>query len=444
MKFDRRAPVAIVGGLFSGTMTAAQLARLGIRSLLIEGGGRAGRGTAYSTSEPVHLLNVRAEGMSAWPDDAAHFARYFAADGGAPRKFAERRLFGDYLAGILEEAAATGLVEAPESRGVAARLDAGGWSIELEVGEPILANALVLANGNQPPEPMPSEGSPRFLGNPWSEVARTALYQAAGADDAVLIVGTGLTMVDLILSLTAAGHRGRIVALSRRGLLPRAHADFEPDPVRFDDVPQGDVVRLLQWLRRRAGAVGWRAAIDSLRPHSQRLWQALGPEEQRRFARHARPWWDVHRHRIAPQVAQSLRSRVADGSLEIVAGRIAEITDDGEALSVRLAKRGGAGAAPPQRFAYVFNCTGPLGRIGRTTDPLLGQMLDDGLVKPDALGMGLEVDDASRVRGAPNAWALGPLTKGRFWEIVAVPDIRHQAAAVADDISRSLGDDQHA
>lgn len=444
MRSDRRAPVAIVGGGFSGTMAAAQLARRGLRSLLIEGSCRAGRGTAYETPEPAHLLNVRADGMSAWPEDMAHFARYFVASGGAPREFAERRLFGEYLSGILEEAAASGLVEVIESRAVAARPEIGGWSIKLEGSDSLAVGALVLANGNQPPEPIPFEQSARFLGNPWSEAARAAVQMAAAADDAVLIVGTGLTMVDLVLSLTAAGHRGRIVALSRRGLIPRAHAEFDPSPVEFDDVPQDDVVGLTRWLRRRSGAVGWRAAIDSLRPHSQRLWQALSVEEQLRFARHARPWWDVHRHRIAPQVAQSLRDRVADGSLQILAGRIVGFDDDGDALSVRLARRGIAGNSAPQRFGYAFNCTGPLGRVARTTDPLLRQMLDDGLVKSDALGVGLEVDDASRLQGAPLAWALGPLTKGRFWEIVAVPDIRQQAAAVADDIARSLGDDPHA
>src|SRR3954451_11148144 len=103
-----RVPVAIIGGGFSGTIVAAQLARRGIASALIEGSGRAGKGVAYSTTEPAHLLNVRAEGMSAWAGEPDHFAQRFEAEGGEPGGFAERRLFGRYLGEILEEAIASG------------------------------------------------------------------------------------------------------------------------------------------------------------------------------------------------------------------------------------------------------------------------------------------------------------------------------------------------
>src|SRR5689334_25025588 len=99
-----KSSVAIVGGGFSGTILAAQLARRGIESILIEGSGRAGKGVAYSTTEPAHLLNVRAEGMSALAGDPGHFARRFEAEGGEPRGFAQRRLFGRYLGELLDEA----------------------------------------------------------------------------------------------------------------------------------------------------------------------------------------------------------------------------------------------------------------------------------------------------------------------------------------------------
>ncbi len=178
--------------------------------------------------------------------------------------------------------------------------------------------------------------------------------------------------------------------------------------------------------------------MDSLRPHSHALWQGLDHREQRRFLRHARPWWDVHRHRIAPEVARQIADLVAEGRLEIAAGRLVEMKDEGETIAVTIRRRGRE-RVEERRFAFAFNCTGPLGAIERTRDPLLKGLLDAGNISPDHLGMGLEVDERSRAAGSDRLWALGPLTKGRYWEIVAVPDIRGQAAAVAEDIATELG-----
>jgi len=415
-------------------MLAAQLARRGISTLLIEGGGRVGLGTAYSTDEPAHVLNVRAEGMSAWPDDPGHFARDF----GDPRGFAERRFFGRYLRAILDKAVGSGHAKVVSSSAVAATPNADGWRIDLDDGGTVTARALVLAIGNQPPEPLGLAAGlgGRFVNNPWNEEAKAAVREAAASGGDVLLVGTGLTMIDAVLSLDAAGHQGRIVALSRRGQIPKAHADFVPAPVEEIEVPSGNVLAMWRWLRRRSGEVGWRAAVDSLRPHSHALWQGLDDAQQRRFLRHARPWWDVHRHRIAPEVARQVHDRVAEGRLEIVAGRIGAIKEVDDGLEVEIRRRGGS--AETRRFAFAINCTGPLGAIERTADPMLKGLLDDGLARADPLGIGLDVDPRSRAVGAERLWALGPLTKGRYWEIVAVPDIREQAAAVAEDIASEL------
>jgi len=165
------------------------------------------------------------------------------------------------------------------------------------------------------------------------------------------------------------------------------------------------------------------------------LWQGLTLDEQQRFLRHARPWWDVHRHRIAPEVAAIVANMIAAGQLEVVAGRILSARDVPEGVEVEYRRRG-AGQSRTETFAYVFNCTGPLHSVTRTKDPLLRSLLSAGAVKPDHLGIGLEVSD--ECRAGTRLWALGPLTKGRYWEIIAVPDIREQAAAVADDIQREL------
>jgi uncharacterized NAD(P)/FAD-binding protein YdhS len=439
MKSDGRVPVAIVGGGFSGTMTAAGLARRGIRSVLIDGSGRAGKGVAYSTAEPAHLLNVRAEGMSAWAHDPDHFARRFESEGGDKRGFAQRRLFGRYLGEILDEAVAGGKVEVSHASATRATRSDGVWRIALGDGETLEADALVLAIGNQEPEGLAafSGAGDRFLTNPWGTQAQAAVKALADSGEHALLVGTGLTMVDLVLSLDAAGHQGRIVALSRRGQIPRSHADFEPAPVEQDEVPHGDLRGLWRWLRRRGAEVGWRAAVDSLRPYSHPLWQGFDAEQRRRFLRHVRPWWDVHRHRIAPEVARTVARMVGEGRLEVVAGRIVSARDADGGLEVEYRKRGSR-TPRSEGFAYAFNCTGPLHSIARTRNPLLRSLLDAGQARPDDLGIGLEVDNRSHVAGGEHLWALGPLTKGRYWEIIAVPDIRGQAAAVAEDIAREL------
>jgi uncharacterized NAD(P)/FAD-binding protein YdhS len=274
-----------------------------------------------------------------------------------------------------------------------------------------------------------------FINNPWGGEAKAAVERLVASGGDALILGTGLTMVDMVLSLAAAGHRGRIVALSRRGQVPRAHAPHDAVPVEWDDVPQGNVRTLMRWLRARSGAGSWRGAVDSLRPHAQALWRSLGPAQQDRFLRHARPYWDVHRHRIAPQVAGQLKDLIAAGQLEVVAGRLqsVEAADGGLQATIR---RRGTGVMREGRFGAVFNCTGPLGAMARTRDPLLRQMIERGLVDIDRLGIGLAVDGASKA--GEGLWALGPLTKGEFWEIVAVPDIRGQVAAVTDDICKEL------
>jgi len=457
MKSEAASPdVVIIGGGYSGTMLAAELARRGVSATLVEGGGRLGRGAAYSTTEEAHLLNVRANRMSAWADRPDHFADTVSAEGHGPDDFVPRRRYGEYLGMILKEAMASGLVTVVEGQAVAAERADDRWIVRLADGRPIESGALALAQGNQPPgTPGFARGIPSelFLSDPWSDSGRAAVTRAAASGGDILIVGTGLTMVDVVLSLDEARLRGRVVALSRRGLAPRAHAPYDPVPVELDEVPRGRLMALWRWFRRRSAEVGWRATIDSLRSYNQFLWQALSETEHKRFLRHARPWWDVHRHRIAPQVAARIERLTQAGKLEIVGGRVADMWVEGGQLRVEIARRGlppRPNPSPPKggeglRFALAVNCTGPLGSIAESRDGVLKSLFDAGLARPDHLGIGIEVEGASRVvprlaRDERNLlWAVGPLTKGTYWEIVAVPDIREQVAEVANDIAEELG-----
>jgi uncharacterized NAD(P)/FAD-binding protein YdhS len=437
MTARRLTPVCIVGGGFAGTMVAANLARHGVDSVLVECNGRTGQGAAYSTTDPAHLLNIPAETMGAWADEPEDFLKREGVERGS---YAERRQFGRYLRWILDEAVGSGHTEIVDDRAVGAERESRRWTVRLGNGDVITADALVLATGNQPPARLliAASAGDRLINDPWGTRAREAIEDSVARQLDVLILGTSLTMIDVALSLDSAGHRGRTVALSRRGKIPLANGVDTPSPIEADELPPPRIRDIAKWLRKRSADIGWRAAVDSLRPHSHRLWQSLSTEQKRLFLRYGRPWWDIHRHRIAPEVARSVGRMIANGRLEIVAGRLVKLRRDGEAVEVVIRRRGQEDPDPPQRFGYVFNCTGPLGDITGTEDTLLRQLLDQGLAVPDDVAIGLAVDERSRAGPAERLWALGTLAKGRYWEIIAVPDIRDQAAAVAEDIATEL------
>ena len=248
-------------------------------------------------------------------------------------------------------------------------------------------------------------------------------------------------MVDEVLSLEDAGHRGRILALSRRGQLPQPHGPRREMRLDAADIPFGTHLSwLMRWLRAEArSAVAWQDLIDAVRPHVPEVWASLPPEARRRFLRHARPWWDSHRHRMAPSVARRIAAALDDGRLEVVAGRVIEQVGEPGGATVAWRPRGSNGTVR-RRFAEVVDCTGPRqGPIAR--DPLLGALILSGVARPDAFGIGIEVSPTLRVRtasGAPHArgiLAIGPITGALGWETYAVPEIRRQCARVACELA---------
>lgn len=438
--------VAIVGAGFSGTLQAINLLRhQGPRATLIERGSRAGEGLAYGAAHPSHVLNVRAGNMSALPDDPGHFARWLERRGvaDAASAFASRVTYGEYLREMLDAAIAGSggrlavrygeVVDATETR--------GGLTLALSDGETIGADAAVLAVGNLPPHDPPglADGAlpdDLYKGDPWAADVADGLE----ADDTVLVIGTGLTMVDVALMLEARGFAGRIVALSRRGLLPRRH-DKTSDWARIEERPATIASGLVRQLRERAVAVGWRNAVDELRPFTQPMWANASEAERARFLRHLRPWWDVHRHRLAPEVADRLAAMQARRQLHVLAGKTIAFAPEGGGVTMTWRRRG-SDAQETMAVRRVINCTGPLGDLNRTTDPLLVALRARGAIRPDAANLGIDVNGVGQVIGASGRpsdrlYALGPMTRGAFWEIVAVPDIRRQTWDVARRLSNA-------
>jgi uncharacterized NAD(P)/FAD-binding protein YdhS len=430
--------ILIVGGGFSGAMLAINLVRhAGPRVTLIDRRGQAGFGLAYATPNPVHLLNVRAANMSALPDDPGHFLRWLG-EGKAGHAFVPRQTYGRYISGLLDEARdkAPDRLQLLQGEAIGIARIGGGYRVTLAAGEAIEAATVVLAMGNLPPARAGAlaglaEADPRLVSDPWGP----ALVEGVASLGHVLLLGTGLTAVDVALLLDEAGFAGRITAVSRRGLLPRPHDGAAPPPP-LPLPPEPTVLAIARHLRQVSAAIGWRGAIDQLRPYTQHLWQRMTLDERRRFLRHARPWWDVHRHRTAPDVAARIDALRRAGRFEVVRGRMASVVPHAGLLRVAVKTAAGTKALEVDR---IVNCTGP-GDLGASRDPLIASLRATGLARPDALNLGLDTDHIGRVRdahgcAAVDLFAVGPLTRGAFWEITAVPDIRRQVWALARRLS---------
>jgi len=435
-----RLPIAVVGGGFSGAVTALHLTRLlrdGPPVMLFERTGQVGPGLAYATASPSHLLNVRAANMSAFPDDPAHFERWLAADPGEPGDrhdteaglFASRRLYARYLRDTFE-AEGTPAIRIPAEI-VDCRRDGDAFVLTDAAGAEHRASAVVLATGHVAPRPA---ADPRHVTDPWEP------GWLAGLDPAkpILIRGTALTMVDIVLTLRESGFAGPIVALSRRGQLPLAHRASPswslPDLTRAERSTVRGVMRRLRReadLARRHG-VDWRSVVDSIRPITADLWRGWSLGERQRFLRHARRWWDIHRHRMAPPVESRIAADLAAGSLRVESGRLRGITSEADGLRV----------AWNDRDLLCQRVVDAIGLMGmREMRPgLVDRLVARDLARLDPLGIGLDVEDGLAVRGAdgepiPGLWALGPMVRGTFWECIAVPDIRRQAASCAREVA---------
>ncbi len=350
-------------------------------------------------------------------------------DQAAPEGFAPRRLYGlyvqDRLAGV--EAAHPDLI----TRIVGEAIAVENTAVRLADGRLIEADAVVLATGNPAPTTAASDAvEGRVIGDPWAPGALDRI----GAEDDVVVVGTGLTMVDMIQWLIARGWRGKALALSRRGLKPRGHQATPDAPA----TPTGmlklaPASRRLAEARRMADESGWRSVMEGLRPLTADLWSAADADLRARFVRHLRPWWDVHRHRIADSIAASLEALEAAGRLTIMAGRVKRIDQDETGVTLGWRPRRGP-EQPPITGHWLIDCTGP--GHDPAKDALTGPLIAAGRARLDALRLGLDLDAQGRVLDADGVpddrlLVLGPPARAAFWETIAVPDIRKRIEDVA-------------
>ena len=459
--------IAIIGGGFAGTLTAVNLirqCRYAVKIVLIESQQKAGRGMAYSTLSEKHLLNVPAGRMSAFPDKPLHFLRWAQSQDKKVKEssFLKRSLYGEYLESILQST----LKELPHGvaferifdEALSIKLIQGDSKavIKLAEGDVVVADRAVLATGNFSPA-IPtgiSQGiasSDKYINNPWG----THSFDFGTTSGDILLIGSGLTMVDKALEIVHSGFKGTIHAVSRRGLLPRANSRTSHPAFAQTELHSelfGDLHLLVKSVREaiKSGSYGqlfdnastvkmdvsdWRQVIDSLRPHSQSLWQSLDDKQKRRFLRHVRAYWDVHRHRTAPEVGEEIDALVGAGKLQVTAGRLYSVQETADALIATILPREGK-QAQQVKVSYMINCTGVSADFRRVKNPLAQSLLTRGIVSPHASGLGINVLPEGNVVDAQGkasnvVFTLGTPTLGTRGETTAIPELRVQAKDLA-------------
>ena len=462
----RHADILIVGGGLSGTMLAVQLLRLpGRRKILvIEPRAELGRGEAYSAVELGHTLNGNAARMSVDPDNADDLTQWLTdhiAGGGWPESdqqhvpvselFPPRGLFGVYVQQRLAEARQVGAqcgstVEHVRAEVVDVQASSDSVQLTLNDGQQLHGAFAVLATGMFPAARTPqkeSSGLNATALDPWDVAAMRQL----DPQSTVLIIGSGLTMVDAVVSLEQAGHRGPIEVFSRHGLLP--HVRRQP-PAWVDFLAEDHSIRtprqLLRELRRHcrdaiAQGIDWQAPLDTVRAHIGRLWSQASDVQRRQFVRHVRPWWESHHHRSPPLSAELVERLHREGRLRIHAASYKGLEPvSGDGVSIRIRPRGEAETRVVQGAALI-NSSGIEYDWRRVARPLPQQLLARGLVRPGPLALGIAaavdgavLDEEGRVSN--RLFAMGPPLRGMWWESTAVTDVASQAKALAARLVR--------
>jgi len=449
--------IAIVGGGAAGASLLSELLSRDTQlPLLLDwytGAGRPARGVAYGGTSARQLLNVRAASMSLFAGQPRGFLDFVQREQPdiAGTDFLARTRYGDYLESEVARALQQGRAYGHDVNIIplpAATLIPERERITVLQGEVSrVVDAAVLALGALPPRPLAGVSaralaSGRYVVDPWPLLARTD--DTAPTPRHVLVIGLGLTAVDVLLELSARWPDTHFTALSRHGVLPAAHLHsvVAPDGDSAEWIASmHDAPEIRAWLRlvREATAHGeWRTVVDSLRPHTPALWQALPGVERARFMRHARWAWERVRHRMPPQVAEAMAAIERTGQLQRARGRVLAVDPVDDLLQVCVSH---AGVTQTLHADLVIQSTGLETNVQHTTHPLVRHLLNNAHADPDPLGLGLCADRDGRLQHAGKSWphlfALGPLLRGTWWESTAMPEIRLQARHLADQLLAS-------
>jgi uncharacterized NAD(P)/FAD-binding protein YdhS len=442
---DAPLKIAIIGAGFSGTALAAALHRYADQPVIVylfEKTGLFGAGDAYRTPFSYHLLNARAGDMSALEDEPQHFVNWLQqhvhddleTDAPVGRQFVPRIWYHQYLTTMLNEVQQHGKVELQLLPAEVIDVESQGNQVKVVMRDQknLMVDKVVLALGNNPPSKLPFAVSPDMhcIENPWDYTSLNNIP----ADEPVMIIGTGLSMVDAVLTLHHQKHRGKITAVSRRGLLPLPHTE-QCAAIKFDAATlPTDVRSMMKALRAEAKKIteqggDWRGMMSALRTQLPALWQRTGEKCRKQFLRHVLPYWNIHRHRVHVKLYDLLMNMREQGQFEVLAGRVLS-AHDGQ-VRVRLRQSRVEREIPVK---HIVNCMGS--SFEPSEQPLLQSLLQRQMAKLDTLQLGMEVaaDYALKAHSgeaSANCYVLGPPMRGEVWECIAVPEIRKQCKSLA-------------
>jgi uncharacterized NAD(P)/FAD-binding protein YdhS len=442
--------VIIIGGGLSGSLLAMQLARSpgGSEVVLIEKNPEfLGRGVAYQYDFTHQPLNVVAGGMSLFPDKPLDFVRWLEAnhfrynhliDQVSPEAFIPRKIFGDYVLENLEK------IQQEVSERLQIRIDEAisimdfgkRKTVVFASGNALHADHVILALGNFPPADLfathnPVQNDPRYFASPWSD----RVYSDIKGDEDILLVGSGLTAVDIVLGLIVRKFRGKVTMLSRRGVFPLPH-DLTHQAISITVPENYSPRKMLLWVRylmRKNPEVPWSVIIDGLRPYTQKIWLQWIVSDKQYFLKKIRPYWEIARHRIPSASSERLNNMMEKGQLVLIKGTIEEASVSSNGIEILYRSESGLNS---QVFQKVINCTGPESNYRKVRFPIIVDLIARGKVKIDELGLGIKctpegsiINDQGEVE--QGIWCIGPMRKAVLWETTALRELREQSSALA-------------
>jgi uncharacterized NAD(P)/FAD-binding protein YdhS len=432
--------IAIIGGGISGTLTVLQIIKQSQNPITIfwfDTQNKFGKGYAYNTFDESHLLNVRANNMSVFPDEPNHFIEWLKQfhKQYTSKDFVPRKLFGEYVLQTFELLQnSNSIVKLHLITEEVKSIRKTNPDFEIKTHQHYQVQKVILAFGNFLPA-HPRTISKEYISskNYFQNAFNVQLTSQIQSCDNITIIGSGLTMIDMIVSLSHFNYKGKINVISPHAYIPQAHQE-NPLPSVTPFIEKNKTYSLLEVLslvnkqlkKAKKENLSLHSVVDSMRPFLQNLWLNFSVEEKKQFLRHLRHKWGVARHRAPAQSMAIFNELKSTGQLQLIKGRISNIKSLDSGFEIHYSNK------QILHTQLIINCTGPESDYSQLKSPLIEYLVQNQIISPDPIKYGINAQKDGQI--SYNLYTIGPPLKGILWESVAVPEIRVQAQELAAKI----------